>query len=78
MSLIPGVDYRVFWVPFPPDNGTEGGCVVLNDDGTYTILMDRNLLCDMRKAKRVCRHEIDHILHDDFYNSKPIRDIEDI
>ena len=52
--------------------------LILNDDGTYTILMDRNLLCDMRKAKRVCRHEIDHILHDDFSNSKPIRDIENI
>lgn len=21
MRLIPGVDYRVFWVPFPPDSG---------------------------------------------------------
>lgn len=78
MSLIPGVDYRVLWVAFPPDNGTEGGCVILNEDGTFTILMDKNLLCDMRKAKKTYRHEIDHILNDDFYNGKPIRDIENI
>lgn len=78
MKLIPGVDYRVLWVAFPPDSGTGGGCVVLNEDGTYTILMDKRLLCNYHKAKKTYRHEIDHILHDDFYNGRPIRDIEDI
>jgi hypothetical protein len=78
LSLIAGVDYRIFWVQFPPDNGTDGGCVILNDDGTYTILMDKRLLCNSRKAKKTYRHEINHILNDDFYNGKSIKDIENI
>ena len=78
MRLIPGVDYRVFWVAFPPDSGTDGGCVILNEDGTYSILMDKRLLCNARKAKKTYCHEINHILNDDFYNGRPIRDIEDI
>lgn len=78
MRLIPGVDYRVFWVQFPPNNGTDGGCVLLNDDGTYSILMDKRLLCDSNKAKKTFRHEVRHIEENDFNNGKPIRDIEDI
>ena len=78
MRLIPGVDYRVFWVSFPSDNGTDGGCVVLNEDGTYSILLDKRLLCNAHKAKKTYRHEVNHILNDDFYNGRSIRDIEDI
>lgn len=78
MSYIPGVDYFVYWVPFPEDNGTDGGAVTPNDDGTFSILMDKKLLCQMRKAKKTYRHEVDHIEHDDFYNGRPIKDIEKI
>ena len=78
MRLIPGVDYRVFWVSFPPDSGTDGGCVILNDDGTYSILMDKRLLCNEQKAKKTFRHEVRHIERDDLYNGKPIKDIENI
>lgn len=78
MRLIPGADYRVFWVSFPPDSGTDGGCVILNDDGTYSILMDERLLWNAQKAKRAYRHEVKHIEDDDFNNGKPIKDIEDI
>ena len=78
MRLIPGADYRVFWVSFPPDSGTDGGCVILNDDGTYSILMDERLLFNSQKAKKTYRHEVNHILMDDFYNGRPIRDIENI
>lgn len=78
MRLIPGVDYHVIWVPFPEDSGTDGGCVVLNEDGTYSILMDKRLLCNSRKAKKTYRHEVNHIINEDFYNGRPIRDIENI
>ena len=78
MTLIPGVDFFVRWLPFPPDNGTDGGAVVLNSDGTFTILLDERLLCDMTKAKKTFDHERKHIEDDDFWNGKPISEIEDI
>lgn len=78
MSYIPGADYFVRWVPFPPDNGTDGGAVVPNDDGTFTIYLDEKLLCQMRKAKNTYAHEVGHIEGEDFYNGKPIREIERI
>lgn len=78
MTYIPGADYFVFWVPFPEDNGTDGGAVTPNDDGTFSILMDEKLLFQMKKAKKTYRHEVDHIEDDDFYNGKPIHDIEAI
>lgn len=75
---IPGADYFVFWVPFPPDNGTDGGAVVANDDGTFSILMDERLLSQSGKAKKTYRHEVGHIEHEDFYNGRSITDIEKI
>lgn len=78
MTYIPGVDYFVRWVPFPPDNGTDGGCVTPNDDGTFTILMDEKLLGQMRKAKKTYDHEVDHIRNEDFYNGRPLHEIENI
>lgn len=78
MTYIPGADYFVYWVPFPENNGTDGGCVTPNDDGTFSILMDKKLLCQMRKAKKTYRHEVDHIEGEDFFNGRPIADIENI
>lgn len=78
MTYIPGADYFVIWVPFPKNNGTEGGMVMPNDDGTFNIYLDTNLLGQRRKAKKTFRHEEKHIQDDDFYNGKPIKDIEDI
>lgn len=78
MSLIPGVDYFVCWTDFPEDNGTGGGASTENPDGTYTVLMDKHLLWNMKKARRTWKHEEDHILNGDFDNGKPIAEIEDI
>lgn len=78
MKYIPGFDYFVYWVPFPANNGTEGGAVTLNDDGTYSILMDEKLLWNMRKAHKTYKHEVNHIEDEDFFNGKPISDIENI
>ncbi len=78
MTYIPGADYFVYWVPFPVDNGTDGGAVTLNEDGTYSILMDERLLFNRKKAKKTFRHEVEHIENEDFFNGKPIADIENI
>ena len=78
MKYIPGVDYFVYWVPFPEDNGTDGGAVTPNDDGTFSILMDEKLLLNAKKAYSTYRHEVCHIEDDDFYNDKPISEIEKI
>lgn len=78
MTYIPGADYFVYWVPFPEDSGTDGGAVTPNDDGTFSILMDERLLSNMRKAHRTYDHEVDHIVGEDFYNEKPISEIESI
>ena len=78
MTYFPGADYFVYWVPFPEDNGTDGGAVTPNDDGTYSILMDERLLNQTAKARKTYRHEVHHIEDDDFYNDKPIDQIEDI
>lgn len=78
MRYVAGADYFVHWVPFPEDNGTDGGAVTPNDDGTFSILMDERLLWDMNKAKKTYDHEVDHIVGEDFYNGKPISEIENI
>ena len=78
MTYIPGADYFVYWVPFPENNGTDGGAVTPNDDGTFSILMDERLLWQTEKAKKTYKHEEDHILHDDFYNGTPLHEIENI
>lgn len=78
MTYIPGADYFVYWVPFPDDNGTDGGAVMVNDDGTFSILMDEKLLTQEARARKTFRHEENHILDDDFYNGRPITEIERI
>ena len=78
MKYVAGADYFVHWVPFPPDNGTDGGAVIPNDDGTFTILMDEKLLRNAKKAYSTYRHEVCHIEDEDFYNDKPISEIEKI
>lgn len=78
MKYVAGADYYVHWVEFPEDNGTDGGAVVPNDDGTFSILMDVKLLRNAKKAYTTYRHEVCHIEGEDFYNLKPISEIEKI
>ena len=78
MTFIPGADYFLRYVRFPPNNGTHGGMVMPNDDGTYSVYMDIRLLDQRAKAKKTWRHEERHILNGDFDNGKPITEIEDI
>lgn len=77
MRYIPGVDFFVRWIPFPPNNGTDGGMVMPNDDGTFSIYLDERLM-GSKKIKKTYDHERKHIEDEDFYNGKPISEIEDI
>lgn len=61
-------------VPFPVCK--PGGMVMPNDDGTFSVYINERV-DDIRKRKAY-KHEIEHIENDDFYNEKPIEEIEDI
>lgn len=77
MSFIPGADYFVRYIPFPPNNGTDGGFVLPNDDGTFSIYLDERLIGQPR-VKKAYQHEVLHVENNDFYNGRPISEIEDI
>lgn len=70
--LIEGADYFVCVTPFP--FGSPPGAVIVNADGTYTIMLDANVPTDVRM--KTFEHEISHIQDDDFYNGKPIAEVE--
>ena len=73
MTIIEDADYFIRVVPLPP--GIRG-MIKPNPDGTFSIYVNsRNLFAQDLKAKK---HEIDHILNDDFYNGRPIEEIEAI
>lgn len=61
--LIEGVDYFVYLVDFPVCSC--GGCVCLNEDGTYTVLLNARL--SHQQNKDSMEHELNHMKHDDFY-----------
>ena len=70
-KLIEGVDYFIYFMRFPP---TIFSCVATNPDGTFTIYLDPRRTA-FQQAKDL-KHEIDHILKNDFYNNKPIQMVE--
>ena len=47
-----------------------------NDDGSFSVYINANL--SQERKKKALKHELDHIENDDFYNGKPITEIEDI
>ena len=72
--LIEGSDYYVREIPFP--NYRVGGMVMPNDDGSFSVYINANL--SQERKKKALDHELDHIENYDFYNRKPITEIEDI
>lgn len=62
-GLIEGCDYFVHLVDFPVCSC--GGCVMLNEDGTYTVLLNSRL--SHQQNIDSMRHEYKHMEHDDFY-----------
>ena len=72
MTPIPERDYCVREVPLP--YGVRR-CVKPNaDDDGFSIYINSRLSEDQKR--KALDHEIDHIKNDDFYNDKPIEEIE--
>lgn len=70
--MIENVDYFVKLVDFPVC--TCGGIIMLNDDGTYTILINSRL--SHAQNLDSLRHELNHIKNGDFFRDDPIAQIE--
>lgn len=70
--MIENVDYFVKLVDFPVC--TCGGIIMLNDDGTYTILINSRL--SHAQNLDSLRHELNHIKNGDFFRDAPIEQIE--
>jgi len=71
MSYLPGRDYFVYYEELPMK---VRGMVTVNEDDTYTIIIN-SLLPDCQK-KKAYRHEVDHIENDDLHSDRDIREIE--
>ena len=74
MRYIPNADFFIRIVQFPVE--TIGGMVIPNPDGTFSIYLNENWPEPMRR--KALAHELEHIQNDDFYNGRPIQEIEDI
>lgn len=51
-----------------------GGMVLLNDDGTHTILLNSRLSHEQNLKSYL--HEKNHIEHNDFYRGADVEDME--
>lgn len=74
MTLVENQDYFVRVVPFPVNS--VGGMVTPNPDGSFSIYINSNL--SQERQKEALDHELDHIRNNDFYNGKPIREVENL
>ena len=74
MTPIENIDYFVHVVPFPVLS--VGGMVMPNDDGTFSIYINSRL--SRERQKQALRHELKHITDGDFWNDRPIEQIERI
>lgn len=64
-------EYRVYLIKMP---GCIRGAVRVDADGFPSIYINECLGPDERKA--ALQHEMRHIQNDDFYNDKPIEEVE--
>lgn len=70
--MIENVDYFIRFVDFPVCSC--GGLVMVNDDGTFTVLLNSRL--SHQQNIDSLRHELSHISHDDFYRSVSVAQME--
>ena len=70
--ILENADYFVKLVDFPVCSC--GGVVLLNEDGTYTILINSRLSHEQNADSLI--HELNHIKNGDFYRSANITQIE--
>lgn len=73
MRYLDGADYFVRIVKFPVP---IGGLVSPNEDGTFNIYINDDFPPDRRLKSYI--HEVSHIENNDFYNEKPIEEVEKI
>lgn len=52
------------------------GMTILDADGNYNVYINSRLSCD--DQRKAYDHELEHIRRDDFYNSLPIQEAEEI
>lgn len=71
MTYIEGADYFVRVVDLPYG---VGGQVTTNDDGTFNVYLSARTGYDQQLDDYF--HEYEHINNDDFYNEKPIKEVE--
>ena len=70
--ILENADYFIKFVDFP--GCSCGGVILLNEDGTYTILLNSRLSRQQNKDSLI--HELNHIKNGDFYRDIPIKQIE--
>ena len=63
-------------VDFQRDVGGVNGMVLLDESGFYNIYL--NARASWFQQRKALRHELNHIENDDFFNGKPIDEVEDI
>ena len=73
--MIENVDYFVRVIDFPK-GVNRIGFVLLNEDGTYSVYI--NARASEAQKRKAMRHEISHMVDDDFYGDKDIRSIEKV
>lgn len=71
MTYIDGADFFVRVVDLP---SPVGGLVTPNDDGTFSVYI--NARNSHTKQIKSYGHEVEHIVNDDFYSGKSIKEIE--
>lgn len=68
---IQGIDYFVYFVPL---DGSIGGFVTPNPDGTFSIYLNERL--NRERNMKTLAHEERHIINGDFYSGLPLEVIE--
>lgn len=70
-KLIEGIDFFVRYMQLPKK---VWAMVTPNSDSTYSVYIDPRRSYSQQKCD--LDHEIRHIIRDDFYNGRPIYEIE--
>ena len=73
MTYIEGADYFVRLIDLPPK---VGGVCSPNEDGTFNVYL--NSRKDREHHIDSYFHEVDHIEGEDFWNDKPIEEVENL
>lgn len=68
------IDYFVRIIPFP--NYAADGFVVSNGDGTETVFLNANTTYEIQR--KAMEHELKHIVNNDLYINKQIKEVESI